>query len=566
MKIDKSAYIVALSLIISACGESDKGPAGQECLPADMVIHNTLIYTADDDNWTAEAAASRGDKIIFVGSNADAQQYMCGDAQILDLSGKFVYAGLTDGHQHLARMGAREKTVDLGGLGSLRETVDVLREWAADVPDGQWVLGSGWIERDWSDESRFLNKYDVDSFTENKPLYIPRSDNSSALANSKALELAGITKDTPDPFGGAFERDKNGEPTGYLVGEAMGVFEPLLPTAEDMIFLKDSLVKGMEWNVRHGWTATHDSAQFANETKLLKELHSDGEMLHRIFASANIRFAEETLAAGPFDSGDDMFQLAGIKLYIDGTLGSRSAALLENYDDADHAGFLSFEREDLYPTMVAALKAGFQIQTHAIGDKANQVILDWYEEALAEVPAFERMRAEPRWRMEHAQLMDPADFPRFKALGVLPSMQPSHAIGDLHYAEERVGLERLKSAYAWRTMIDEGNIVIGGTDAPAERGDPRIEFYAAVARKDLQGFSAEGWNPELAVSREEALKMFTVWPAYGAFQENIKGMVKAGYLADFTVFNKDIMTIPENEILWVENQITIVGGKIVYQK
>lgn len=556
--------VLPLAIILASC--SEETPVANECLPADLVIHNTLIYTADDDNWTAEAAVSKDGKIVYVGDNSGAAPYMCGDAQILDMSGKFVYSGLTDGHQHLARMGAREMTVDLGGMGSLKETVDALMAWAEDVPDGGWVLGSGWIERDWSDEKRFLNKHDVDAFTANKPLYIPRSDNSSALVNSKALEMLGVTKDTPDPFGGAFERDENGEPTGYIVGEAMNLFEPLLPTSDDDVFLKNSIVKGMDWNVAHGWTMIHDSAQFDRDTRMIKELHTEGKIKHRIFASANIRFKEETIAAGPYDSGDDMFKLGAIKLYIDGTLGSRSAALLENYDDADHPGYISFEKEDLYPTMVDALRAGFQIQTHAIGDKANRLILDWYEEAMNEVPQSEWGNPDPRWRMEHAQLMDPADFPRFKEIGILPSMQPSHAIGDLHYAEERVGLERLKGAYAWRTMIDHGNIVIGGTDAPAERGDPRIEFYAAVARKDLEGFSTEGWNPDLAVTREEALKMFTVWPAYGAFQEEIKGMVKVGYLADFTVFNKDIMTIPEEEIPGVENQMTIVGGKIVYQK
>jgi predicted amidohydrolase YtcJ len=564
MKLNKLMGLLPLTVLLAACG--DKAPDGGVCLPADMVIHNTTIYNADDDNWIVEAMASKDDKIIFVGSNADVASYTCGNAEIFDMSGKYVYAGLTDGHQHLARMGAREMTVDLGGFYSLKETVSAIEAWADEVPDGGWVLGSGWIERDWSDDSRFLNKGDVDAFTENKPLYIPRSDNSSALVNSKALELLGVTKDTPDPFGGAFERYKDGEPTGYIVGEAMSLFEPLLPTGEDLVFLKDSIQKGMDLNVTNGWTAIHDSAEYDRDTKMIKELHAEGNLQHRIFASANIRFVDETLAAGIYDSGDDMYQLAGIKLYIDGTLGSRSAALLENYDDADHPGFISFEREDLYPTMVAALKAGFQVQTHAIGDKANRLILDWYEEAMNEVPKSEWGKADPRWRMEHAQLMDPADFSRFKELGILPSMQPSHAIGDLHYAEERIGLERLKGAYAWRTMIDAGNIVVGGTDAPAERGDPRIEFYAAVARKDTSGFRGEGWNLDLAVTREEALKMFTVWPAYGAFQENIKGMVKVGYLADFTVFDKDIMTIPESEILLVQNQMTIVGGKIVYQK
>ena len=564
MQVGKLSGYFAFGFLLASCGE--EAPTAKECLAADMVIHNTLIYTADDDNWTAEAAASLGDKIIFVGSNADAEKYMCGNAEILDMSGKFVYAGLTDGHQHLARMGAREMTIDLGGMGSLKETVDALKAWADDVPDGGWVLGSGWIERDWTDEKRFLNKTDVDAFTANKPLYIPRSDNSSALVNSKALELLGVTKETPDPFGGAFERDKNGEPTGYIVGDAMNLFEPLLPTGEDLNFVKESLQKGMDWNVEHGWTAIHDSAQFDNDTNMLKELHAEGKMKHRVFVSANIRFRDKRLAEGVYDSGDHMYQLAAIKLYIDGTLGSRSAALLANYNDADHPGYISFEREELYPTMVAALKAGFQIQTHAIGDKANRLILDWYQEAMLEVPREEWGNPDPRWRMEHAQLMNPADFPRFKEIGILPSMQPSHAIGDLHYAEERIGLERLQWAYAWRTMIDHGNTIIGGTDAPAERGDPRIEFYAAVARKDLNGFSAEGWNPDLSVTREEALKMFTVWPAYGAFQEDIKGMVKVGYLADFTVFDKDIMTIPDNEIPLVQNQMTIVGGKIVFKK
>ena len=564
MNLRGKAGIVGLGLLASACGQESTTPI--ECLDADLVIHNTTIYTSDDENWTANAVASKDSRIIFVGSNLDAQKYMCGEANIINMSGKFVYAGFTDGHQHLERIGIREKNVNLAGLPTLKETVDVIREWADGVPDGQWVQGFGWIERDWTDETRFLNKHDLDAFTENKPLYIPRSDNSAAVANSKALEIAGITKDTPDPFGGEFERDENGEPTGFMIGEAMALFEPFLPKGDDPVYVRDSLEKGMDRNVRLGWTMVHDSAQFLPATEMLRTIHSEGGLKHRIFSSSNFRFVEETLAAGPYKTDDHMIDHSAIKLYIDGTLGSRSAALIENYSDADHPGYPAFERDDIYPTLVAALKAGIQVQTHAIGDKANRLMLDWYGEALNEVPPAERGKADPRWRIEHAQHIDPADFKRFKELGVYASMQPSHAIGDLHYAEDRLGKERLRSSYAWRTVIDGGNIVIGGSDAPAEVGDPRIEFYAAVARKDLKGFSADGWHPELAVTREEALKMFTTWPAYGAFMEDIKGKVKLGYLADFTVFNKDIMNIPEHEIPGVENEMTIVGGKIVYQK
>ena len=250
---------------------------------------------------------------------------------------------------------------------------------------------------------------------------------------------------------------------------------------------------------------------------------------------------------------------------LDGALGSKGAALLENYSDYNSNGFFTANPDEVYAMTEEALRKGIQLMTHAIGDRANREILNIYEKALNAVPADQRRVKDPRLRIEHAQIVHPDDVPRFARLGVIPSMQPSHAIGDLHFAPSRLGMARFARAYAWRTFIDSGARVAGGSDAPVERGDPRIEFYAAVTRKDLSGYSGEGWHPELKVSREEALKMFTIWPAYASFEESIKGSIEPGKLADLTVFSKDIMTIPETEILKAQTRMTIIGGEIAYE-
>jgi predicted amidohydrolase YtcJ len=255
-----------------------------------------------------------------------------------------------------------------------------------------------------------------------------------------------------------------------------------------------------------------------------------------------------------------------LKLYADGSLGSRSAALLQPYSDKpDTSGFLTIKEEDLQPLLAEALRKGIQIQTHAIGDRGNRFILDQYEKAMNAVPRAEWKIKAPRWRIEHSQIVNPVDIPRFAKLGVIPSMQPSHAIGDLHFAPSRLGIARLAGAYAWQSFIKSGSIVPGGSDAPVERGEPMIEFYAAVARKDMKGFSGEGWHPEEAVTREQALKMLTVWPAYAAFEETLRGSIEIAKLADFTILSADIMKIPEAEILKTHCLMTVIGGEIVYK-
>ena len=564
----KITSALGLSLLLMSCAENDRATEeiAAECLLADMVLHNTKIYTAHDAQWTAEATAVLGDKIIFVGSNADAAKYMCGDAQIMDMAGKYVYAGFTDSHQHVEGVGQRPKTLSLFGITTLKETVNAIKTFAAKVPADEWVQGRGWIERQWTDKKRFLTKHDVDPFTTDKPLFMPRADGVSALVNSKALELAGITKESPDPIGGKFERDADGTPNGYILATAMNIFQNIIPP-KTREYKKDSLVQGMYENAKVGWTNTQDAGMPYVNVEIIKEIHAAGNMSTRIYAAANVMEASIMLERGRETTADNMFDLRGIKVYIDGTLGSRGAALLENYADADHQGFMNrTTKEELDPILREALRKGIQIETHVIGDRALRTLLDWYEEAFNAVPKSEWAVAEPRWRLEHAQIIPPQDQERLVSLSILVSMQPSHGIGDLNFAPDRLGAERLSHAYPWQQLIDRGLMILGGSDAPVELGDPRIEFYAAVARKRLDGTSGEGWHPELAVTRETALKMFTIWPAYGAFQEDIRGSVEVGKYADFTILDRDWLSVPEADILTSENLMTIVGGKITYQK
>jgi predicted amidohydrolase YtcJ len=559
-----------LMLVLAACTDNSantalKSPASDNCRAADLLLYNTTVYTANETQWTAEAVASLDGRIVFVGSNDEAKQYRCESVNAIDMGGKTVFAGFTDSHQHLEGVGRRTKTLSLFGITTLGGTVDAIQAWSADIPAGEWVQGRGWIEREWTDEQRFLSKFDVDSFTQDKPLFMPRADGVSALVNSRALALAGVTRDTPDPEGGRFERGLDGTPNGYVLANAMNVFRALLPPETDA-YLKDNLLRGLRTNAAMGWTQTQDAGMSYRLVDLMKEVHTEGHMAHRVYVAIPVEEAATMLQRGREKTDDDMLDVRGIKVFIDGTLGSRGAAMINNYSDADHNGFMNrTTKQELMPILYASLRQGIQIETHVIGDRAVRSLLDWYGEAYRYVPRKEWASEDLRWRMEHAQIIPPLDQQRFVELGVLPSMQPSHAIGDLNFAPDRLGHDRLAYAYPWQQLIDRGLMILAGSDAPVEVGDPRIEFYAAVARKRLDGSSGTGWHPKQAVSRQTALKMLTLWPAYGAFQENLRGSIEVGKYADFTVFDKDLMTVPEQEILTAENVMTIVGGNITYQ-
>ena len=556
-KKDLFIYIL-LAIFLSSCSEN------KSCKSADVVLINSTIYTLNDSAPNAQAVAFLGDTLVFVGSNALSKEYQCNDAKVIDLKGSYVYPGFVDSHAHLKGIGHRENSLNLQGIDSLKEMLTTVEIFSNGIQPGEWVVGRGWIEKVWP-EKRFPTRYELDRFSSDKPVILERADGHAVVVNSLALELAGISSESNDPHGGRIEKDKNGEPTGMLIDKATSLVEKLIPKTTKQEDKRD-LKAGIDRNVSLGWTQVQIAGGTFSDIEILEEIKEEGNLLQRVyFAVSAGEPAETLLRLGPKLDPEHMLTVRGIKLYADGALGSRGAALLEKYEDQDTTGLLIFTKEETLPVLEEALKKGIQIQTHAIGDKGNRITLDWYQEAFNSIVDEERKVNDPRWRIEHSQIITKEDQIRFKDMEIIASMQPSHAIGDLHFAPSRLGMQRVGNGYVWRNLIDLGVVVAGGSDAPVEIGDPRIEFYAAVARKDLEGFHDKGWHLEQAVTREEALKMFTIWPAFAAFQEDINGTIEVGKLADLTIFSKDIMKVPEEEILEAQVVMTIVNGKIVFE-
>ncbi|HEX6283503.1 MAG TPA: amidohydrolase, partial [Pyrinomonadaceae bacterium] len=535
---------------------------------ADIVFKNGNVYTANDKAPQAQAIAVKSDRIVFVGTNAAAQKFVGSNTRVVDLQGKTVLPGFTDSHQHLSGVGLREMTLNLEGTTSLEDFLAKVKARVDQVKPGDWVTGRGWIETHWKPPV-FPTRADLDKVAPNNPMILARADGHGSVANSAALNLAGITKDTPNPFGGEISKDKEtGEPNGMLLDSAQGLVRRRVPptSAEDA---ERAVVLGVKRNIELGWTQIQDAGGGYNDVEIFKKLYAAGTIKLRIYKAVHgpgpgaTRLLNEGATIGAFGN---RFTFRTIKVVSDGALGSRGAALHEPYSDAPNtSGFLTVKAEELRPMLLDALRKGIQVETHAIGDRANRFVLDEYEAAFKAVPAAERKVADPRWRVEHAQIVNPADIPRFAKLGIIPSMQPSHAIGDLFFAPSRVGINRLTGSYAWESFIKSGVVVPGGSDAPVERGEPMIEFYAAVARKDQKGFSGEGWHPEEAVTRANALKMFTLWPAYAAFEDKLRGSIEVGKLADLTILSADIMKIPEAEILKTRCVMTVINGEIVFE-
>jgi hypothetical protein len=527
--------------------------------PRDLVFTNANIYTGNDKQPRAEAIAVKADRIVFVGSNADAQKRR---GHIIDLHGRTVLPGFTDAHCHIFGVGEREMTLNLEGTNTREDFLAKVKERAVEMKPNEWITGRGWIETFWK-PPQFPTAADLDRVAPDNPVFLTRADGHAAVANSVALRIAGITAETPNPFGGEILKE-NGAPTGMLIDHAQEFVRKHIPApTPDQKAKAFSL--GAQRELALGWCEVQNPGSDYDEVEIMRRMIDRGEVNLRVYngVSGPGEPAERLLKEGAVVA--PRFTMRTIKCYADGALGSRGAALLEKYADADTSGYLVNKPEDLSRVFEQALRRGIQIQTHAIGDRANRLVLDLYEAAFKAVPHNERKVAEPRWRIEHAQIISAPDIPRFAKLGVIPSMQPSHAISDLFFAPARLGKERLSGAYAWQRLIKSGAIIPGGSDAPVERGEPMIEFYAAVARKSKDGFSNEDWHPEHAVTREQALKMFTVWPAFAAFQEKDKGSIEVGKLADLTVLSADIMKIPEPEILQTRCVMTVIGGEIVYE-
>lgn len=532
----------------------------------DVVFTNGNIYTVNEKQPKAEAMAVKNGRFVFVGSNEGAGEFHT--ARTVDLRERTVVPGLTESHCHIFGIGERELRLSLEGANTLEQFLARVKPRVGHTAPGQWITGRGWIETFWK-PPQFPTRQELDQIAPNHPVFLTRTDGHASIANSAALKIAKIDKNTPDPFGGKILKDNtSGEPTGMLLDNAQDLvtkhIPPVTPAEREQ-----ALLRGIEREIGLGWCEIQNAGSHKEDIDLIQKAFESGK--------AKIRFVNAVYGPGgdaqallregsTIGAFDHHFTQRTIKVIFDGSLGSRGAALLKPYSDApDTSGYLTEKPEELRPMFEEALRRGIQVETHAIGDRTNRLILDLYEGAFKAVPPASREIPEPRWRVEHAQIVDAADIPRFAKLGVIPSMQPSHAISDLFFAPARLGMDRLAGAYAWKSFLDSGAIICGGSDAPVERGEPMIEFYAAVARKSIKGESAEGWHPEQAVSREQALKMFTIWPAYAAFEEKEKGTIEAGKLADFTVLSRDIMEIAAPEILQTQNEMTVIGGEILYQ-
>ena len=560
MNINKTqTFILVIVLFVTGCSSE------KTCIEPDLVLVNTKIYTANPKNPTAEALAIKNGKFVFIGTNTEAQNFNCGESKLLDLEGSFVYPGFIDAHAHLKGIGYRELNLNLQGADSLKSMLTQVTIHANKLPIGDWVIGRGWIEKKWP-EARFPTLEELDAISSDKPIALERADGHAIIVNSLALKLAGIDRDTSDPIGGKIDKDINGEPNGVLIDKASLLVEKIIPkrSRQDE---KNALKEGLYRTASMGWTQLHDAGSPLSDYELLEEIKEEENLPIRIqFYVSDGDEAIQFIETGPYLDPQHMLTARGVKLYADGAIGSRGAAFFNKYDDYETKGFLIFQKEETMPKLIKALVNGIQIQTHAIGDLANSVTLDWYAEAFSSVSEANRMIIEPRWRIEHSQNILPIDQQRFADLKVIASMQPSHAIGDLHFAHKRLGVDRLDNAYTWRSLIDLGVVIAGGSDAPVEIGDPRIEFKAAIGRKDLDGYYQDYWNLDESVSREEALYMFTKWAAYSVFEEDIKGTIEVGKLADLTIFSKDLMVIPEEEIMSSQILMTIVDGRVVYSK
>lgn len=562
----RSIPTLSALLLLSACGQA-VAPASPELASVDgWCFSSGTIHTANDEQPSAQAVAVLGNKITYVG--ADEGDWCPEGAAPYNLNGYTLYPGLTDAHAHLIGIGKREMELNLTTADSVVKLQDLVREVADKTPVGVTVHGEGWIETHWP-EGRFPTRQDLDAVTTLHPVVLQRSDGHASVVNSMALSMSGIDGSTEAPFGGAINLDADGNPTGMLIDNAQYLIADLIPELDEAA-RKKAFKLGSDVYASRGWTNIHSMSVEPGNVEMINQLSSSGDISIRVYNSIGLpeRSPSDkvTEMKGGMSPDSSLVTTRAIKLYADGALGSRGAALLAPYsDDMNNSGLMTLQRDDAVPIFKAALRNGVQVNTHAIGDRGNKETLDWYEEAFNGVPKSEWAVKEPRWRIEHSQILDPSDIARFKSLGVIPSMQPSHAIGDLHFAVDRLSKDRMAGAYAWRALIDSGVIIAGGSDAPVEVGDPRIELHAAIQRTDLKGYSNEDWGLDQRVTPQEALKMFTLWPAYAAFQDDILGSIEVGKQADFSVFDEDMLD-PDVEPMDASPIMTMVAGQVIWSQ
>jgi predicted amidohydrolase YtcJ len=559
--------VVIVAAVQVACGSTTPPPA-------DLIVHNARIYTVDRANTVTEAIAITGDRIAAVGHDADILTRRGGQTRLIDARQAAVVPGLHDAHGHFVGLGESLQIVDLRGTASYDEVIDRVRRRVEAAAPGEWVLGRGWDQNDWPvalspgtperRSSQWPTHEALSAISPDNPVYLTRVDGHAGLANRQALIAAGVTSFTPDPDGGRILRTAAGEPAGVLVDRAEELVTARIPAATaDQIASQALLADGTAR--RLGLTMVHDAGTGASTVAVYGRLIAEGRLKTRLYVmlSGSLRDLQPAFDAGPVDAdAGNRMAVRAIKISADGALGSRGAALLEPYaDEPGTSGLLTVAPEDVYALTLAASRAGFQTAIHAIGDRTNRQVLDVFERVQREVPGARDLRM----RVEHAQILDSAEIPRLARLGIIASMQPTHATSDMPWVPARIGDARMREgAYVWRKLRTAGTRIAAGSDFPVEDPNPMLGFYAAITRQDRTGHPPGGWMPGERLTREEALRAFTIDAAYAAHAEARLGSLEPGKLADLVILSDDIMQIPPSEILKTTVQTTVIGGEVVY--
>jgi len=539
----RSFLLLFLIIALHSCTKKEK---------VSLIVHNARVYTINDSFSVAEAFAVKDGKILAIGTNRDVLGLYSSDS-MLDAKGKPVFPGLIDAHCHFTGYATDMWKCELFGTKSFDEIIDKIRAYAPNAP-GAWIYGRGWDQNDWAGK-QFPDKRRLDSLFPNRPVFLKRIDGHAALANQFALDLAGIHAGTKIPGGEVELRD--GMMTGILIDNAMDELEKHIPLISDSLASRYFL-KAQEECFSLGLTSVQDCGISERILNLVDKSHQSGQLKMKIFAilSDSLSYYDSWVKRGPYKT--ERLHMGGFKLYADGALGSRGACLLNEY--SDKKGWKGFMlRDSAYINMIAEKLAASNLQlcTHAIGDSGNRQVLKAYARVL-------KGKNDRRWRIEHAQVVNPADFHYFTDYSIIPSVQPTHATSDMYWAEERLGRERITNAYAYQQLSKTNGWIPLGTDFPVEYISPFKTFYAAVQRRDAEGIPSGGFQPENALSREQAIRGMTIWAAKAAFEENLKGSLEKGKAADFILLDTDLMTCDPKLILQTKVLATYINGERVY--
>lgn len=519
----------------------------------DLIVYNGKVYTVDSSFSTAEAFAVNNGMIVEIGNSQDLLNRY--DAvEKIDAAGKFVYPGFYDAHAHFFMLAEAMDEVNLVGSSSFEEIIERLKVYQRENPEKQWIKGSGWDQNLWP-EKEFPTKDSLDKYFPDIPIYLSRVDYHAALVNSAALKRAQLDS-AYFVEGGLISADEAGEPDGILIDNAMGIVQSYIPKAESNVLLK-TLQRAQDSLLAVGLTSIVDAGLTTDQIDALKIFYNEDSLVIRDYAmvAADPASIRQYLRSGTYES--DRFTVRSFKLMADGALGSRGACLLHQYHDAPTNGFLLQSPEELDDVIRRLANSNFQVNTHAIGDSANRVILDSYGKHL-------KNPVDRRWRIEHAQIIDSSDFHKFSKFHIIPSVQPTHATSDMGWAADRLGTTRLKTAYAYKQLLNAYGLLALGSDFPVEHYNPLYGFHAAVARVDENGYPSGGFQFENAISREEALKGMTIWAAFSCFQENKRGSIEKGKDADFVILEEDIMSAPADRLRDIRTIRTVIAGETVY--